>query len=73
MVYLLYSIFREKDFSNALHWYQKLLEKSDENDAEGGYDAVMTRIAPKHQILAAQADIYLLGGNGVTADPNQAG
>nr|XP_039268427.1 eukaryotic elongation factor 2 kinase-like isoform X2 [Styela clava] len=63
----------EKDFSSALHWYDKLLKASEENDAEGGYDAVTTRIAPKYQVKAAQAEIYLHGGHGVQADPNKAG
>lgn len=65
--------FREIDYAAALHWYTKLLEKCEENDAEGGYDSVTTRVAPKYQVLASIAEIYLRGGKGVTSDPNKAG
>lgn len=61
------------DYTKALVWYQKLLDKSEENDAEGGYDSVLTRIAAKHQILSYLAEIYMYGGHGVDADPSKAG
>ena len=64
---------RSKDFSKALQWYEKLICEVHKHDAEGGYDCVLTRLAPRHEILAFQAQIHFEGGHGVTKDPNRAG
>jgi len=60
------------DYAKALQWYNKLM-KDDQNDAEGGYDSVLSRLAPSHEVIAHQAEIYLKGGYGVKKDPNRAG
>ena len=60
------------DYSKSLQWFDRLM-KDDGNDAEGGYDSVLTRLAPPHEVLANQAQIYLKGGYGVKKDPNRAG
>ncbi|XP_076804356.1 eukaryotic elongation factor 2 kinase-like isoform X2 [Clavelina lepadiformis] len=64
---------KSKDFSKALQWYEKLICEVHKHDAEGGYDCVLTRLAPRHEILAFQAQIHFEGGHGVTKDPNRAG
>ena len=60
------------NYEKALQWYEKLM-KDDKNDAEGGYDSVLSRLAPAHEVLANQAQIYLKGGYGITKDPNRSG
>ena len=60
------------DYKKALEWFSKLLH-NEQNDAEGGYDAVLSRLAPPYEVLANQAAIYLQGGYGVKKDPNKAG
>nr|CAB3240932.1 eukaryotic elongation factor 2 kinase [Phallusia mammillata] len=62
---------KSADFRKALEWFDKLA--CDEDDLEGGYDSVLSRLAPLYEILAHKADIYLKGGNGVEKDPNKAG
>jgi len=60
------------NFKKSLNWFDKLLN-DDQNDAEGGYDSVLSRLAPPHEVMANQADIYLEGGNGVDKDLERAG
>jgi len=69
---LLLKCHRSKDFARALELYNQLLTNHDD-DAEGGYDCVLSRIAPAHEILAHQAEIYLEGGCGIERNPSKAG
>ena len=60
------------NYKKSLGWFDKLLH-DDQNDAEGGYDSVLSRLAPSHEVLANQASIYMEGGNGVEKDLDKAG
>uniref|UniRef100_H2YDU0 Uncharacterized protein n=1 Tax=Ciona savignyi TaxID=51511 RepID=H2YDU0_CIOSA len=64
---------KSMNYRKALDLFDKLLNASSENDAEGGYDSVTSRIVQEHEVLAYQAEIYLKGGCGVVSDPNRAG
>lgn len=71
-VAFIFVCFRSIDYQKSLDCFAKLVYDTD-NDAEGGYDCVLSRLAPPHEVLANKAEIYLEGGYGVERDFNKAG
>ena len=53
-----------------MFWYNQAIQ-SVENDNTGAYDSTMH--SPLHQLLAAQANMFLVGGFGIEKDPQRAG
>ena len=56
---MLLRCYRLMDYKRALQLFDELLDKEDDLDEDGHYDSVLTRLAPKHSILAYKAQIYL--------------
>jgi len=56
---------RKRNWQKSLELFDRLLDNEDEYDAEGQYDSVLSRLAPKYEILEYKARIYLEGGDGV--------
>jgi len=64
---------REKNGSKALKLFNKILEDNSSLDAENNFDDVLSRLAPKYEVLSYKAQIYFNGCKGVTKDKNFAG
>ncbi|XP_072039957.1 eukaryotic elongation factor 2 kinase-like [Amphiura filiformis] len=61
---------RERDWTEATHWYQEVLENNNEDD-EGTFDATMDD--PPYTIQARLAEMYRGGGFDLEASPTKAG
>lgn len=61
---------RSKCWTTSMFWYNQAIQ-SIENDNTGAYDSTMH--SPLHQLLAAQAHMFLVGGFGIEKDPQRAG
>ena len=64
------SIHRQRDWTEAEHWYQEVLEMTKEDD-EGTFDATMDD--PPYKIQARLAEMYREGGFDLEAHPSKAG
>lgn len=64
---------RKLDHKRSLSLFDKLLGTDNDDDAEGGYDCVLTRLAPRYEVLAYKAQIYTTGCEGVDKDCSFAG
>lgn len=61
---------RKVDWEEAIHWYDSVLNMTD-YDEGGEFDG--TQDEPRYLLLAREAEMYQVGGNNLTADPQRAG
>ncbi|KAM6898777.1 eukaryotic elongation factor 2 kinase isoform 1-T1 [Lycodopsis pacificus] len=61
---------RKQDWEEAVHWYESVLNMTD-YDEGGEFDG--TQDEPRYLLLARVAEMYQVGGNKLTADPQRAG
>lgn len=63
-------IYSEKNWSEAVYWYERAI-KNDEADEGGEYDACMDD--PNYALLSRQAELYRKGGFYLEKNPIKAG
>ena len=63
-------MYRQKNYTEAVKWYQKAIETTSEDDC-GEFDATMDD--PVYQLKAAMARLYITGGFDLDKDPSYAG
>ena len=61
---------RERNWLEAIEWYDDALQRTSEDDA-GGFDSTMDD--PRYSLLARMAEMYRVGGPGLAACPQRAG
>lgn len=67
---LVFEFTRKVDWEEAIHWYDSVLNMTD-YDEGGEFDG--TQDEPRYLLLAREAEMYQVGGNNLTADPQRAG
>ncbi|XP_023287077.1 eukaryotic elongation factor 2 kinase isoform X1 [Seriola lalandi dorsalis] len=61
---------RKQDWGEAIHWYDTALNMTD-YDEGGEFDG--TQDEPRYLLLSREAEMYQVGGQNLTADPQRAG
>uniref|UniRef100_A0A3B4XZ23 Eukaryotic elongation factor 2 kinase n=1 Tax=Seriola lalandi dorsalis TaxID=1841481 RepID=A0A3B4XZ23_SERLL len=61
---------RSQDWGEAIHWYDTALNMTD-YDEGGEFDG--TQDEPRYLLLSREAEMYQVGGQNLTADPQRAG
>jgi len=64
---------KTKNGAKALKLFNKILEDDSSLDAENNFDDVLSRLAPRYEVLSYKAQIYFHGCEGVAEDKNLAG
>ena len=75
-MYMYMYMYRTQDFSEAVWWYQRALEctnNSDDTDGDSVFGSEVAPADPDHTILSRMAELYRSGGPGLEKDPQRSG